>query len=352
MGHVLTVESQALALGRKIRMGGCCRMGPQDPRTPEFMFGSSSRPRNRPLGYTLCPNERRDGMNTFICWSQARSKQMAGVLREWLPYVLPGENFFLSSDIEKGTLWFEAIRTQLQGADAAIICLTPENIDSTWMHFEVGAIAGKNAESRIFTYLFGLTPGEVSGPLAAFQSSSCTKEDTRKLVLALEKICQKPIEKFDEHWPDLETALAAVAPIRVPDLVPGFGDFLNFKTFREPLQVCSDQSWLDRFARLVQVRERMQDKEAVVAAKCSQDDSGLYLQILSELDNYLRLLKNQQSHLIKERKFRRVNGKLDFKDADWVVPEAARICQAIKDRVRALGGHVPESEAAKEAVAN
>lgn len=151
-------------------------------------------------------------MNTFICWSQARSKQIAGVLREWLPHVLPGENFFLSSDIEKGTLWFEAIRTQLQGADAAIICLTPENIDSPWMHFEVGAIAGKNAESRIFAYLFGLTPSEVSGPLAAFQSSSCTKEDTRKLVLALEKVCQKPIEKFDEHWPDLEAALADVAP--------------------------------------------------------------------------------------------------------------------------------------------
>lgn len=96
----------------------------------------------------------------------------------------------------------------------------------------------------------------------------------------------------------------------------------------------------------------MQDKEPLVAAKCSHDDSGLYLQILSELDNYLRLLKNQQSHLIKERKFRRVNGKLEFEDADWVLPEAARICQAIKDRVRALGGHVPESEAAREAAAN
>jgi hypothetical protein len=286
-------------------------------------------------------------MNTFICWSQPRSRQIADALRNWLPRVLPGEQFFLSSDIEKGTLWFEAIRDHLQKADAAIICLTPENIDSPWMHFEVGAIAGKNAESRIFTYLFGLSPDEISGPLGAFQSSSCLREDTRKLVLALGKICQKSVEKFDEHWPGLEAALADVPPIRVPDLVPGFGDFLNFKTFREPLQDCSDQSWLDRFARLVQVRERLQDKETLVATKCRHEDSGVYLQILSELDNYLRLLKNDQSHLIKERHFKRVNGRLDFKDADWVLPEAARICQVIKERVRALGGHVPE--AAKEA---
>jgi hypothetical protein len=59
-------------------------------------------------------------MNTFICWSQSRSRQLAEALHSWLPQVLPGENFFLSSDIEKSALWFEAIRNQLKKADAAI----------------------------------------------------------------------------------------------------------------------------------------------------------------------------------------------------------------------------------------
>src|SRR3954462_8818539 len=115
-------------------------------------------------------------MNTFICWSQSRSKRMAEALHNWLPQVLSGEEFFLSSDIEKGTLWFEAIRNQLKRADAAIICLTPDNVDSAWMHFEVGAIARKRKQSRILTYLFGVKPGDIVGPLAALAQCSLNCE--------------------------------------------------------------------------------------------------------------------------------------------------------------------------------
>lgn len=285
-------------------------------------------------------------MNTFICWSLPRSKQIAEALREWLPHVLPGESFFLSSDIEKGTLWFEAIRNQLQMADAAIICLTPDNVDSPWMHFEVGAIAGRKEESRILTYLFSVSPSDIRGPLAAFQSSMCTKDDTQKMVLALGRMCQKTAKHFDECWPALEIAISSIQSIRVPDLVPGFGAFLNFKTFREPLELCSDQSWVDRFSRLVQVREGLQEKEPLVSAKCQRRDSGVYLQILSDLDNYLRLIKSQ---LIKERRFKRVNGRLDFEHADWVAPEVARICKEIEEKVVALGGNVPRPGVAETA---
>ena len=285
-------------------------------------------------------------MNTFICWSGSRSKQIANALHDWLPGVLPGENFFISSDIEKGALWFEAIRNHLRIADAAIICLTPENIDSPWMHFEVGAIAGKKEESRILTYLFSVSPSDVRVPLTAFQSSNCTKDDTRKLVQGLGRMCQQTVKNFDEHWPALEVAISGIPSIRVPDLVPEFGVFLNFKTFREPLELCSDQSWMDRFARLVQVRESMQAKEPLISAKCQQRDSAIYLQILSDLDNYLRLIKSQ---LINERRFKRVNGKLDFEDADWIAPEVARICRGIEEKVGTLGGHVPQPEAAENA---
>jgi hypothetical protein len=281
-------------------------------------------------------------MNIFICWSQSRSKQIASALHDWLPDLLPKEKFFVSSDIEKGALWFEAIRNHLRIADAAIICLTPENIDSPWMHFEVGAIAGKKEESRILTYLFGVSPSDIRGPLTAFQSSNCTKDDTRNLVHALGRMCQKTVTSFDERWPALEMAINGIQSIRVPDLMPGFGAFLNFKTFREPLELCSDQSWLDRYARLVQVREGLEEKKLLVAAKCQHRDSGVYLQLLSDLDNYLRLVK---SELIEERRFKRVNGKLDFEDANWVAPEVARICGEIENKVRALGGNVPHSEA-------
>jgi hypothetical protein len=251
--------------------------------------------------------------------------------------VLPGQEFFLSSDIEKGTLWFEAIRNQLKRADAAIICLTPDNVGSAWMHFEVGAIAGKRKESRILTYLFGLAPSDITGPLAAFQSSECTKEDTRKLVLALGKVCKTAPQHFDGQWPDLEAALSKIQAIRVSDVVPGFGEFLNFKSFREPLEDCADQSWLDRLARVVQVLEELRQQQERVAARCRPVDTALYRQIISDLDNYLRLIKSQ---LVEEKRFPRVNGKLDFGAAAWVLPEAARMCKAIREKVHALGGGI------------
>ena len=278
-------------------------------------------------------------MNTFICWSQSRSKQLAEALRGWLPQVLAGEEFFLSSDIEKGALWFEAIRNQLRKADAAIICLTPDNIDSPWMHFEIGAIAGRRKESRILTYLFGVKPADIKGPLAAFQSSECTKEDTRKLVIALGQLCNKAAVKFDEQWSSLEAALSAIQPIRVPDVIRGFGDFLDYKSFREPLEVCADQSWLERLARVVQVLEDLRKHQESVTTRCQPADTAVYRQIVADLDNYLRLIKSQ---LVVERRFPRVNEKLDFGDAAWVLPEAARICGQITEKVRLLGGGVSQ----------
>jgi hypothetical protein len=243
--------------------------------------------------------------------------------------VLRGEEFFLSSDIEKGTLWFEAIRNQLKRADAAIICLTPDNVDSAWMHFEVGAITGKRKESRILTYLFGVRPGDIVGPLAAFQSSDSTKTDTRKLVLALGRMCNKETEKFDEHWPSLKIALGTIQPVRVPDVVTGFGDFLNFKSFREPLEDCSDQSWLDRFARVIQLLEGLRKEQERVAARCQPADTALYRQIVSDLDNYLRLIKTQ---LLEEKRFPRINSKLDSEPLPGYCPKPQESASKSKRR--------------------
>jgi hypothetical protein len=61
----------------------------------------------------------------------------------------------------------------------------------------------------------------------------------------------------------------------------------------------------------------------------------LYRQLVSDLDNYLRLIKSQ---LVEEKRFPRVNAKLDFGAAAWVLPEAARICKQIGEKVHALGG--------------
>lgn len=49
-------------------------------------------------------------MKLFICWSGARSKAFAEILKMWLPKVL-GDTIEprVSMDISKGAVWFEEL---------------------------------------------------------------------------------------------------------------------------------------------------------------------------------------------------------------------------------------------------
>src|SRR5262245_27578348 len=81
-------------------------------------------------------------MKVFICWSGDRSYAIAEALQQLLKAVLPKPpDIFLSTNIDKGAEWFQAVRAGLTSSVAGIIVLTHENIRSPWMHFEAGAIA-------------------------------------------------------------------------------------------------------------------------------------------------------------------------------------------------------------------
>src|SRR5260221_146226 len=129
-------------------------------------------------------------MKVFICWSGRRSGELAEAIYCWLPKFTQGLALpFLSSKIKKGGRWFEEIERQLDASDAGLICLTPENLSSNWMHYEAGALAkavrkrsALKLKNPIFTYLLGVEPQELQGPLAEFQSSRTTREDTRELI--------------------------------------------------------------------------------------------------------------------------------------------------------------------------
>jgi TIR domain len=106
----------------------------------------------------------------FISWSGARSRAVAKLLRHYLPRVIqPVDPWLSESDLEKGSQWFSEVMTAMKPCRFAIVCLTPENLLSTWLHWEAGAIA-MNFESRICTYLFGaLRFSDVQPPLNQFQ---------------------------------------------------------------------------------------------------------------------------------------------------------------------------------------
>ena len=101
--------------------------------------------------------------------------------------------------------------------------MTRENLHSPWLLFEAGAVA-KHDESRVWTYLFGLSPTDVKDPLSEFQHTVATKDDTKKLLIALNgrlpdpKLSHERLSKaFETWWPQLEASLDKI-PKQAPRL--------------------------------------------------------------------------------------------------------------------------------------
>ena len=66
--------------------------------------------------------------------------RLARELRRFLSQVIPdigktGSNLFMSDDIAKGTRWFDTVEQELDRADAGLVCITREALQSGWIHF-------------------------------------------------------------------------------------------------------------------------------------------------------------------------------------------------------------------------
>ena len=112
-------------------------------------------------------------MKVFISWSGEQSKHIALALREWLPRVIQAIVPYMSDeDNEAGTLWDEVLTTELDASNFGILCLTPSNVQSPWMHFEAGAISKTvtDYKARVVPLLYHLTPTDVRPPLSRFMS--------------------------------------------------------------------------------------------------------------------------------------------------------------------------------------
>ena len=112
---------------------------------------------------------------------------------EWLPAVLGRQvtSFLSFADIEKGEGWFDRLLNELGKADAALLCLTPENVDSPWMHFESGMVS-RMGRGKVFTYFLGTDASQIKDPLKQIQVTLSTESDTEKLGMKLAALAQVP----------------------------------------------------------------------------------------------------------------------------------------------------------------
>jgi hypothetical protein len=247
-------------------------------------------------------------MHLFISWSGGRSHRLAVAMKEWLELHFPNEiSAFVSSEIEKGKQWFPAVESQLRKADAGLVCLTPESLKSDWIAFEAGALATavalRKREARIFTYLLDLSPASLPGPLAAYQSTVATMEDTLRLVNSLLKYLKiKPKDpvSFTHQWDNLQRKLAAIGSQPVTSIFPQLPTLFERKTFVEPVDECMDQSWFQRYDGAVSTREALRAQANLVNAECGETVAEMFRELLAEVDGYAT---NMRALLFKPERF-------------------------------------------------
>jgi hypothetical protein len=156
-------------------------------------------------------------MKVFLSWSGPRSRAVAEALNDWLRRVIQAVKPFYSPEIEKGARWSSEVDDALEGTRFGIICLTPDNLKSVWIHYEAGALS-KTKDALIWTFLHGLTPGDVPPPLGKFQHTVAEKEDVLRLLKTingrLADVGSEPLqdrlleENFELFWPRLEESLS------------------------------------------------------------------------------------------------------------------------------------------------
>ena len=170
----------------------------------------------------------RPSMKVIISWSGDSSKSVAEAWYAWLPQIIYAVQPWMSEhDIDKGRRWNDELAIALKDANFGIVCLTPNNLDSRWLHFESCAIAKQVDHAYLWTFLHLVDYSDVTQPLAEFQHTTSTRDDIRKLVSTINRVVvsqghaslreENFNAAFEKWWPDLELSLSAVAAKPAPD---------------------------------------------------------------------------------------------------------------------------------------
>ena len=153
--------------------------------------------------------------SVFLAWSGPVSHKMAELLRDNLSLFVRNVDIFMSEDISKGKRWHTEIAKALQATKFGILCLTPENLNSEWIHFEAGALSKTVDDStHVCPLLIDVQKSELKRIIfASFQATLFDKEEFRKLVKALAHVCGDSLEEgqytrlMEGLWPKIEESI-------------------------------------------------------------------------------------------------------------------------------------------------
>ena len=167
-------------------------------------------------------------MKVFISWSGERSKAVAEALREWIPSVIQAVKPWMSKeDISKGARWSRELAENLKDTNFGVVCLTADNLKSSWILFEAGALSKAIENAFVCPYLVDLEVSALDGPWKEFQATKAQKDDTLKLMRDMNKalaenspdqaLSEEQLKSsFEVWWPKLEKRLKDIPSSSTP----------------------------------------------------------------------------------------------------------------------------------------
>lgn len=154
-------------------------------------------------------------MRVFLSWSKRRSQAIAEAWAVFLPDVLQVVETFLSSeDLQAGGRWTGDLADALGDMDHGIICITPENREEPWIHFEAGALSKKPGTAKVVPFLYELEGSQLHASLAQFNYRPFTREGVSQIVASINRDLgnlaldtDRLKRAFGKHFPDFEERL-------------------------------------------------------------------------------------------------------------------------------------------------
>ena len=125
-------------------------------------------------------------------------------------------------DIRAGARWHPEITSNLKDCKVGIICLTRENKESRWIHFEAGALSKTVEKTYVCPLLIGeLDKEDIPYPLAQFQIKKADRDGLFDIVKTINSVLDKTIslseemlkKSFDKWWPELEKVIQELPPV-------------------------------------------------------------------------------------------------------------------------------------------
>lgn len=156
---------------------------------------------------------RKFNQKVFMGHCGDESREVAELLVTFMKKIFPGLEDHYSENIPGGKKFFDIILKNLSECNCGVFCITKDNCDSPWIHFEAGALSIPISDDKaIIPFLFDIKDikkknGEdFASPLKGYQFAFEHKQGVLTLLKGINEKSEPKLSvkeltrKRDKHW--------------------------------------------------------------------------------------------------------------------------------------------------------